>query len=448
MATPLPEDPKHYTGYGLPKDNSRAKRADLCKRIGGAAELAARFMSPIRDTSRLVVTAARLDPNSPSISHEAAAGSSLIYVASAVSGLITQVFNKKVADQSNFGEKAVGDKSGAKIAKYGIGRHGFRFAHATIGVAGAVTAYTGASQLAGRALQAAGSLCSVIAMAFYVIFAGERVKNLDSIRELVKTEGGIDKIRLDITTITPEEEEELLAKFSTLRAPDSEDLFTIANKTIPISKRGVVPKNLRIKYADNAEMLKGIELFLIAKREHYVRFIGETNVRRILGDPKVKLEGVNPEKLLQKEVLDTLKLNSTIWKVVRVLAVSTAIMGVALNFATAGASELILGIINLGIAIGWTIVDSYFFIKDYRDGKYSKDQLVAHIFTQLAILTLAIGSTIVSPLSSFFVQTGLISAALLGIGYSIVRDVRRRCQASQEAKLMDDVKDIGPDLEV
>lgn len=200
-----------------------------------------------------------------------------------------------------------------------------------------------------------------------------------------------------------------------------------------ISERSVVPVSIRERFEENIQLLETIETFMLARREHYARFIGQNNVQRLLENPAFEFNSrkasyFNLPDLLKRKIEKTLQVQSTLWKVVQIFSLMTITVYAATNFITAGLPDLVLAILNLAIAVGWSIVDTYFFISDMLEGGYSKDQFYAFLVTQASFLLLAAGAFIIHPLTSLAGQVALMGAGLSGILYNLITDLRKKSQ--------------------
>jgi uncharacterized membrane protein len=174
-----------------------------------------------------------------------------------------------------------------------------------------------------------------------------------------------------------------------------------------------------------------METFMLARRDHYGRFIGPKNVRRILRDPDVefnskKLSYYTQDGLLLEKINKTTQVYSTLWKVIQVFSLLTIAVSTAANFVTMGIADVVFGIINLAIAVGWSVVDTYFFISDMLEGQYTKDQFIAHLITQASMILLTAGALFIRPFVEFGVQATLVCVAAGGIIYNIITDLKRK----------------------
>ncbi|MBM3195006.1 MAG: hypothetical protein FJZ60_04495 [Chlamydiae bacterium] len=253
--------------------------------------------------------------------------------------------------------------------------------------------------------------------------AAQREENIRNIKMEIYARG-IEGIHKKLVDISDEDLRRVVAFANKNPDRTQEESLRLINE---IKARKIVPERVIKKFEKNPDALHLVEAFMLAKRDHYGRFIGPKNVRRILQDPSCEFnsKGASYYKskgLLESKILNELGLNSTLWKIVKVLSLTTIGVTIAANFITLGASELVIAIFNLAISVGWAVVDSYFFVKDYIDGKYTKDQLIAHIVSQVSIVLVSLGATVLSPFSSMTVQISLISVAASAIIYNFARD--------------------------
>ena len=187
---------------------------------------------------------------------------------------------------------------------------------------------------------------------------------------------------------------------------------------------------------------------MLARRDHYGRFIGPKNVRRILGDPDVefnskKLSYYTQKGLLLEKINKTTQVYSTLWKVIQVFSLLTIAVSTAANFVTMGIADVVFGIINLAIAVGWSVVDTYFFISDMLEGQYTKDQFIAHLITQASMILLTAGALFFRPFVEFGVQATLVCVAAGGIIYNIITDLKRKKHREEDSRTEIEMQELG-----
>jgi hypothetical protein len=240
---------------------------------------------------------------------------------------------------------------------------------------------------------------------------------------------GIEGIKEKLTTLTEED----IGHLQKLTFDESEPLMEedTEERLEKIKRRKIVPEALIERFKENIPLLYSMETFMLARRDHYGRFIGPKNVRRILEDPDVKfnskkLSYYTEKGLLLEKINKTTQVYSTLWKVIQVFSLLTIAVSTAANFVTMGIADVVFGIINLAIAVGWSVVDTYFFISDMLEGQYTKDQFIAHLITQASMILLTAGALFIRPFVEFGVQATLVCVAAGGIIYNIITDLKRK----------------------
>ncbi|NDE63213.1 MAG: hypothetical protein EB053_02530 [Chlamydiae bacterium] len=418
----LPDAQGDFKGYSI-KDNPRVMEI---ARLKTCAEKTSDIVNGLFVASDLTGTAKSIEPFVDK-SHQQFAGrefglaNAIISVAISILGFASQAFKWKTAEKSSIRGK-VGDVSGSSLSTMGLARYCSRMISSTMGLTSAIGAFTGISQLSGRAVQLTGSISSTFSLSCIFMIAIQREDNIHDIRMELKAYG-VQGIYKKITDISDEDLQRVVA-FADKNTHSSEETARLIKQ---IQARKIVPDRVIHKLRKNPDALHLAEAFMLAKRDHYSRFIGAKNVQRILKNPAFEFNSKGVSYFQSKGALCAkiereLDLNSTMWKVIKFFSFASISLNIAANILSAGSSELILAIFNLAISVGWTVVDSYFFINDYLQGRYSKDQLIAHVVAQLSILLVSIGATILSPLSSTVVQISLISVAAAALIYNFTRE--------------------------
>lgn len=429
-ATSMCEVKTHYTGYDI--ENPLAQRVNA---ISSKAQKSQKILDGAYTAYDLNNVVSKMTPFVPShhLGRVATTAGGFLNLVVSIYGFAASFFSQKMAKKLTFGN-VKGDPSSEKLATYGKGRFGARFIDSTMGMTRVIGAYTGLSQISGRAIHLAGSFSMSLSMAFFFLIARERTKWVQEVRKEVE-EGGIDGIRTKLTTLS-DEDIACLEKltFEEIEPLQEEDL---EKRIHEIKERKIVPEELIQRFSDKIHVLYSIETFMLARRDHYGRFIGPKNVRRILGDPDVefnskKLSYYNQEGLLLKKINKTTQVYSTLWKVIQVFSLLTIAVSITANFVTMGAAELVFGIINLAIAVGWSVVDTYFFISDMLEGQYTKDQFIAHLITQASMIVLTAGALFIRPFMDIWVQVTLVCIASGGIIYNIITDLKRKAHKEED----------------
>lgn len=416
---------QHYIGFDI--ENPLAQQAQKEK---NSANNSNKKMNHLQATGDVLVAAKGVTPFTPNkiFSQEVDLSYSIISFGIAIFGYLSQLFSKKTAEKTTFGD-VKGDLSADKIAEYGKMRFGSRFLSASFGLTAGIGAYTGLNAISGRAVLLAGSFCSSLAMGCFFLIAKERTDWTKKVAEEFNTIG-VDGLRKKLQSI---EDEDILYLEKFANSPNVLSDEEKAKRLHGISERSVVPVSIRERFKENIQLLETIETFMLARREHYARFIGQNNVQRLLENPAFEFNSrkasyFNLPDLLKRKIEKTLQVQSTLWKVVQIFSLMTITVYAATNFITAGLPDLVLAILNLAIAVGWSIVDTYFFISDMLEGGYSKDQFYAFLVTQASFLLLAAGAFIIHPLTSLAGQVALMGAGLSGILYNLITDLRKKSQ--------------------
>ncbi|MBU6148988.1 MAG: hypothetical protein KGQ54_02195 [Verrucomicrobia bacterium] len=413
---------RHFTGFMLGSNPRAEEIAKLQNKASKASDIVDALYVASDLTGAIKAVEPFVEQGHTFPGREFGLAKGVISIAIAILGFFAQTSTKKATSKSTFNGK-VGDESGSELSALGIGRFGSAMVSSTMGLTSAIGAYTGMSQLSGRAIHLTGSISATLSMAFIFMTAAERDENIRKIKMEIYAHG-IEGIHKKLVDISDEDLKRVVAFADKNTNRTSEESLRLINE---IKARKIVPERVIKKFEKNPDALHLVEAFMLAKRDHYGRFIGPKNVRRILRDPSCEFnsKGASYYKnkgLLESKILNELGLNSTLWKIVKVLSLTTIGVTIAANFITLGASELVIAIFNLAISVGWAVVDSYFFVKDYIDGKYTKDQLMAHIVSQMSIVLVSLGATVLSPFSSMTVQISLISVAAAAIIYNFARD--------------------------
>jgi hypothetical protein len=257
---------------------------------------------------------------------------------------------------------------------------------------------------------------------------------------------GIEGIREKLTTLTEED----ISHLRNLTIDEIEPLMEedTEKRLEKIKERKIVPEALIERFKENIPLLYSMETFMLARRDHYGRFIGPKNVRRILGDPDVefnskKLSYYRQDGLLLEKINKTTQVYSTLWKVIQVFSLLTIAVSTAANFVTMGIADVVFGIINLAIAVGWSVVDTYFFISDMLEGQYTKDQFIAHLITQASMILLTAGALFFRPFVEFGVQATLVCVAAGGIIYNIITDLKRKVHKEEDSRTEIEMQELG-----
>jgi hypothetical protein len=415
----------HYTGYDIIENplaqgvNSISFKAQKSQKILDGAYTAYDLNNVVSKITPFV--------SSHHLGRVASAAGGVLNLVVSIYGFAASFFSQKMAKKLTFGN-VKGDPSSEKLATYGKGRFGARFIDSTMGMTRVIGAYTGLSQISGRAIHLAGSFSMSLSMAFFFLIARERTKWVQEVQNEVKTIG-IEGIKEKLTTLTEED----IGHLQKLTFVETEPLMEedTEERLEKIKRRQIVPKDLIEKYKENIPLLYSMETFMLARRDHYGRFIGPKNVRRILRDPDVefnskKLSYYTQDGLLLEKINKTTQVYSTLWKVIQVFSLLTIAVSTAANFVTMGIADVVFGIINLAIAVGWSVVDTYFFISDMLEGQYTKDQFIAHLITQASMILLTAGALFIRPFVEFGVQATLVCVAAGGIIYNIITDLKRK----------------------
>lgn len=418
----LKKTDRHFTGFMLGSNPRAAEIAKLQNKASKASDIVDGLYVASDLTGAVKAVEPFVEQGHTFPGREFGLAKGVISIAIAILGFFAQAITKKATSKSSFNGK-VGDVSGSELSALGIGRYGSAMVSSTMGLTSAIGAYTGMSQLSGRAIHLTGSISSTLSMTFILMTAAQREENIRNIKMEIYAHG-IEGIHKKLVDISDEDLRRVVAFADKNPDRTQEESLRLINE---IKARKIVPERVIKKFEKNPDALHLVEAFMLAKRDHYGRFIGPKNVRRILQDPSCEFnsKGASYYKnkgLLESKILNELGLNSTLWKIVKVLSLTTIGVTIAANFITLGASELVIAIFNLAISVGWAVVDSYFFVKDYIDGKYTKDQLMAHIVSQMSIVLVSLGATVLSPFSSMAVQISLISVAATAIVYNFARD--------------------------
>ena len=413
---------RHFTGFMI-ESNPRAKEiAKLQNKANKASDIVDGLYVASDLTGAVKAVEPFVEQGHAFPGREFGLAKGFISVAISILGFLSQALTKKATLKSSIKDKA-GDVSGSELSTLGICRYGSAMISSTMGLTSAIGAYTGMSQLSGRAIHLTGSVSSTLSMAFILMTAVGRDENIRNIKMEIYAKG-IEGIHQQLVDISDEDLRRVVAFADKNPNHTKEESLRLINE---IKARKIVPERIIKKYEKNPDALHLVEAFMLAKRDHYGRFIGSKNVRRILQDPSCEFNSkgesyYTTKGLLRSKIFSELELNSTLWKIVKLLTLTTIGVTVAANFITLGASEFVIAIFNLAISVGWTVVDSYFFVKDYIDGKYTRDQLMAHLVAQLSIVLVSLGATVLSPFSSMAVQISLISVAATAIVYNFARD--------------------------
>jgi hypothetical protein len=413
---------RHFTGFMLGSNPRAEEIAKLQNRANKASDIVDGLYVASDLTGAIKAVEPFVEQGHTFPGREFGLAKGVISIAIAILGFFSQASTKKATTKSSIKGK-VGDESGSELSALGIGRYGSAMISSTMGLTSAIGAYTGISQLSGRAIHLTGSISSTLSMAFIFMTAAGRDENIRDIKMEIYAHG-LKGIHKQLVDISDEDLKRVVAFADKDTKYTEEESLRLINE---IKARKIVPERVIKKLQKNPDALHLVEAFMLAKRDHYGRFIGSKNVRRILKDPSCELNSKGAsyytnKGLLESKILSELELNSTLWKIVKVLSLTTIGVTIAANFITLGASEFVIAIFNLAISVGWAVVDSYFFVKDYIDGKYTKDQLMAHIVSQMSIVLVSLGATVLSPFSSMTVQISLISVAAAAIIYNFARD--------------------------
>jgi hypothetical protein len=432
---------RHYVGFNI--ENPLAQQAQKEK---NSADDSNKKMNHLQATGDILVAAKGVTPFTPNrmFSQEVDLSYSIINFGIAIFGYLSQLFSKKTAEKTTFGD-VKGDLSADKIAEYGKIRFGSKFLSASFGLTAGIGAFTGLNAISGRAVLLVGSFCSSLAMGCFFLIAKERTDWTKKVAEEFKVLG-VDGLRNKLQTI---EEEDIRHLQAFAKSPSSLEGEEKAQRFNKILERAVVPAEVRERFKENVELLEVMETFMLARREHYGRFIGQKNVQRLLENPRYEFNSRNAsyfesKDLLKRKIEKTLQVQSTLWKVVQVFSLLTISVYAATNFITAGLPDLVIAILNLAIAIGWSIVDTYFFISDMLEGGYTKDQFYAFLVTQASFLLLAAGAFLIHPLASLAGQAALMGVGLSGIIYNLITDLRKKpTEATRPQELSESISAEG-----
>jgi len=441
----LKKTDRHFAGFMLGSNPRAAEIAKLQNKASKASDIVDGLYVASDLTGAVKAVEPFVEQGHTFPGREFGLAKGVISIAIAILGFFAQATTKKATSKSSFNGK-VGDESGSKLSAFGIGRYGSAMVSSTMGLTSAIGAYTGMSQLSGRAIHLTGSISSTLSMTFIFMTAAQREENIRNIKMEIYARG-IEGIHKKLVDISDEDLRRVVAFANKNPDRTQEESLRLINE---IKARKIVPERVIKKFEKNPDALHLVEAFMLAKRDHYGRFIGPKNVRRILQDPSCEFnsKGASYYKskgLLESKILNELGLNSTLWKIVKLLSLTTIGVTIAANFITLGASELVIAIFNLAISVGWAVVDSYFFVKDYIDGKYTKDQLKAHIVSQMSIVLVSLGATVLSPFSSMTVQISLISVAAAAIIYNFARDFFFKQKSSNRHHVPADVSSDSVD---
>lgn len=420
---PVNQSNPHFMGFDI--DNSMAKTVQKDK---VAASNNNKKLNNLLATSDVLTAAHSLTPftSDRMFAKEVTMSNSVINVFVAVFGFLGQFFSKKSAQKTTFNE-AKGDLSAEKIAKYGQMRFGARFIGSSFGLAAGIGAYTGLNQISGRAVFLAGSFCSSIAMGCFFLIAKERSGWIQNVREEFE-KIGIEGIRNKLVTIS---EEDIQYISALVKESPPIDLSEKTQKLENFRGRNILPHEVIERFQDKIELLEGIETFMLARRDHYARFMGQNNIHRILKNSEFEYNSKNVsyfknEELLVSKIQKTLKIQSTLWKVVQIFSLLTICVSTISNYIAAGIPQIVMGILNLAIAIGWSIVDTYFFITDMLEGGFTKDQFYAFLVTQTSFILLTAGALFIHPLANLATQASLMAIGLSGILYNLIVDLKKK----------------------
>ncbi len=390
------------------------------KNLSDSGSKASKWVSMLTSTSQLFKKGIKVGGVTPHAYERVDLTYAAAHTTISCLGIVSQWAGHQVVESTRINKKIVGDKSGQQLAAIGKPRAALRMCQSMVTTTGAIGAYTGLNPLVGRVLQASGSLFSSVGLVLSIGVTYMRYKYLNEMLRILKKEGGFEELRSKMTKLTQEEKEAVDAfQSKKMQGPTNEQLSGFW-------KRGIVPPAILGEPGVTLEKLEKVELFMIGKREHYGRFIGANNVAKIL-DGDYKDVGKSIDKIIQS--------NKTTLKIIALLTIISIGVIITANVLTAGVSELVIPVINLALSFGWLIMDFTFFVKDYRAGKYTKDQMVAYCIAQLAVMALAIGSTIITPFSSLIIQASLVGVIFCAIGYNIVRTIQQAKKAASLPKL-------------
>lgn len=431
---------RHYVGYNIA--NPLAQQVQKEK---NSADDSNKKMNHLQATGDILVAAKGVTPFTPNkmFSQEVDLSYSIINFGISFFGYLSQFFSKKTSEKTTFG-RVKGDLSADKIAEYGKMRFGSRFLSASFGLTAGIGAFTGLNAISGRAVLLVGSFCSSLAMGCFFLIARERTDWTKKVAEEFQ-HLGVEGLRKKLHTV---EEEDIQHLEGFAKSSNSLDNDEKAERFNGILERAVVPASVRERFKENIELLEVIETFMLARREHYGRFIGQKNVQRLLENPAHEYNSRNTSyfqspELLKRKIEKTLQVQSTLWKVVQVFSLLTITVYAATNFITAGLPDLVFAILNLAIAIGWSIVDTYFFISDMLEGGYTKDQFYAFLVTQASFLLLAAGAFFIHPLASLAGQAALMGVGLSGILYNLITDLRKKPAEAYRAQELSESSSAG-----
>ncbi|MBM3197511.1 MAG: hypothetical protein FJZ61_05975 [Chlamydiae bacterium] len=429
-ASPINETKTHYTGYDI--ENPLAQRVN---EISSKAQKSQKILDGAYTAYDLNNVVSKITPfvSSHHLGRVANTAGGFLNLLVSIYGFAASFFSQKMAKKLTFGDLK-GDPSSEKLAVYGKGRFGARFIDSTMGMTRVIGAYTGLSQISGRAIHLAGSFSMSLSMAFFFLIARERTKWVEEVRKEVD-EKGIKGIRDKLTTLTQDD----IHHLKNLTFVEIEPLLEEdkGKRLQEIKERKIVPDALITEHEENIPLLYSIETFMLARRDHYGRFIGPKNVRRILGDSAVEnnskgLSYYKQDGLLLEKINKTTQVYSTLWKVIQVFSLLTIAVSTTANFVTMGIADVVFGIINLAIAVGWSVVDTYFFISDMLEGQYTKDQFIAHLITQASMILLTAGALFIRPFMELWIQVSLVCIASGGIIYNIITDLKRKVHKEED----------------
>ena len=261
----------HYTGYDIENPlaqgvNSISFKAQKSQKILDGAYTAYDLNNVVSKITPFV--------SSHHLGRVASAAGGFLNLVVSIYGFAASFFSQKMAKKLTFGD-VKGDPSSEKLATYGKGRFGARFIDSTMGMTRVIGAYTGLSQISGRAIHLAGSFSMSLSMAFFFLIARERTKWVQEVQNEVKT-NGIEGIKLKLTTLTEED----IIHLQKLTFDEIEPLMEedTEKRLEKIRERKIVPEALIERFKENIPLLYSMETFM-SDLSGQKMFVGSLGIR-------------------------------------------------------------------------------------------------------------------------------------------------------------------------